>query len=262
MPSPFSFLNTKIVGSLKSVAMTYHKHIAAIALIGAICVGIAVPLMLFHRRLGEAFAIAQVAPPIAPPTPPKKTTAPEPLPRQSMCTGPRGEWHTFPLRLVDETVDGEQTIRDALIVAGKENKRVLVMWCENMGQFGLFLEDVLANDAACRPLVESAYVWVRVDLGRGYARGDIKHHELAKSFGMTHLQTPCPNGKTMGAPALCIIDPETGKTVGQLDPSRDLLTGVMGGNDMAARPMTVQRLFDEKIISRYLLDHRPPATQK
>jgi hypothetical protein len=63
----------------------------------------------------------------------------------------------------------------------------------------------------------------------------------------------------MGAPALSIIDPETGLAVGVIDPARGNLTGVMGGNDMVAKPMTMNRLFDEKVIYKYLVDNRPPA---
>jgi hypothetical protein len=194
-------------------------------------------------------------------TPPgaQPPAAQAPKPEENTCLGPDGKKHTFPLDVYDESADASRTIAEGLAKARAEGKRVLSMWGENMCQFCLFLVDVLENDPNCKPLVKSDYVWIRIDLGREYSKGNIKNLNLAEFYGLTHLQMPRPDGKTMGAPALAIIDPETGKTVGVMDPARDLLSGVMGGNDMVAKPMTMNRLFDEKIIYKFLAENRPPA---
>jgi hypothetical protein len=189
-----------------------------------------------------------------------KTVKPggEKPPEETEVLGPNGTKHKFPLKVYDETADGYRTIGEALVKAKAENKRVLAMWGENMCQFCLFLEDILANDPGCSPVVKGDYVWVRIDFGREFSKGIIKHKDLADSYGVTQLQQR-PDGKTMGAPALCIIDPETGKTVGEWDAARACPQGVMGGNDMVAKPMMLNRLFDEKVIEKFLITWRPPA---
>lgn len=174
------------------------------------------------------------------------------------CLGPDGKQHTFPLKVYDETADASRTIADALVKAKAEGKRVLAMWGENWCQFCLFLEDILANDPGCKPVVKSDYIWVRIDYGQGFAKGTPKNKELSEFYGVTQW-TQRPDGKTMGAPALCIIDPDTGRTVGTMDPARGCLTGVMGGNDMVAKPMMLNRLFDEGVIKKFLIENRPAA---
>ncbi len=195
---------------------------------------------------------AQPAPAAQPPAAEKKPDEPP------TCLGPDGKQHTFPLKVYDETADATRTITDAMVKAKAEGKRVLAMWGENWCQFCLFLEDILANDPGCKPIVKSDYIWIRIDYGQGFAKGTPKNKELSEFYGVTQW-TQRPDGKTMGAPALCIIDPETGRTTGVMDPARGCLTGVMGGNDMVAKPMTLNRLFDEQVIKRFLLEHRPAA---
>ncbi len=200
------------------------------------------------------------APQLAPIAQPPATTAPAAQPGEKKedkpptCMGPDGKDHTFPLDVYDENADPVQVIRDGIAKAKKENKRVLAMWGENWCQFCLYLEDILKRDPGCAPLVESDYVWVRIDLGKGFS----KNQQLAESYWVTEW-TQRPNGKMMGAPSLCVIDPETGQTWGQFDPATGLHTGVLGGNDMVATPMTLSRLFDEKIIKNYLISCRAPA---
>jgi hypothetical protein len=233
-------------------------HLAAMLAIVVIGLAIAAPYVWPRSKPLAAL------PPTPPPTPTPSAPPPPPQVEENTCLGPHGERVTFPLHVYDETADASRTLSEGLAKARAENKRVLAMWGENMCQFCLFLEDILANDPNCKPVVRSDYVWVRIDLGREYSKGNIKNLNLAEFYGLTHLQMPRPDGKTMGAPALCIIDPETGKTVGVTDPQRDLLSGVMGGNDMVAKPMTMNRLFDEKVIYKYLVENRPnpkPASQ-
>ncbi len=207
-------------------------------------------------------AMAQPAVP-APAAQPVPGTQPAPAPElktaeESTCLGPDGKQHKFPLDVYDSNADGFKTIQDAIVKAKAENKRVLVMWGENWCQFCLFLVDVLEHDPGVAPLVKSDYVWVRVDFGQGFSKGMLKHQQLADSYGVTQLKQR-PDGKTMGAPALCIIDPLTGQTVGPMDPVRDCPMGVMGGNDMVAKPLTLSHMFDEKVIKEFLVSWRPAA---
>ena len=214
-----------------------------------------------------SMACEQPAAPVAPPAPavqvpppgqPPAAPAPQPGDKKDdkvpTCLGPDGKEHPFPLDVYDENADPVKTIRDAIAKGKKENKRVLVMWGENWCQFCLFLDDILKNDPGCAPIVESDYVWVRVDLGKGFS----KNQQLAESYWITEW-TPRPNGKMMGAPSLCVIDAETGQTWGVFDPATGLHTGVLGGNDMVAVPMALSRLFDEKIIKSFLINCRAPA---
>ena len=196
--------------------------------------------------------------PAAQPTPAAIPPAAPPA-EEATCLGPHGEKHTFPLKVYDENADGFKTIQDAMAQAKTENKRVLVMWGENWCQFCLFLEDVLQNDTGVAPIVKSDYVWVRVDFGRGFSKGIIKHQAMADSYGVEQLKTRKASGQGMGAPALCIIDPLTGQTVGPMDPVRECPAGVLGGNDMVAKPLTMQRMFDEKLIKEWLVTWRPAA---
>lgn len=199
---------------------------------------------------------AATAPPATPPAGQPVPAAPPA--EEATCQGPDGKQHTFPLKVYDENADGFKTIQDAIAQAKAENKRVLVMWGENWCQFCLFLVDVLQNDPGVSPIVKSDYVWVRVDFGKGFSKGILKHQQLADSYGVKQLEAR-PDGKTMGAPALCIIDPLTGQTVGPMDPVRNCPAGVMGGNDMVAKPLTLQRMFDEKVIKEWLVTWRPAA---
>lgn len=169
------------------------------------------------------------------------------------CQGPDGKMHTFPLKVYDETLDARKQIAEGLAKAKAENKRVLVMWGENWCQFCLFLEDIVLNDPGCKPLVRSDFVLVKIDLGKNFA----KNRNVAEQY-FVFQWTARPDGKMMGAPSLSVLDPDTGTTWGVWDPATGTHTGVMGGNDMVAKPMTLSRLFDETVIKEFLIRTRPP----
>jgi hypothetical protein len=232
-----------------------HARTRMVSLIGVLglllgCVGTSIA----QQPTPQPAATAQPAPAVQP-APGGGEKKPEEPPT---CLGPDGKQHTFPLKVYDENADGMKTIADAMVKAKAEGKRVLAMWGENWCQFCLFLEDILANDPGCKPIVKSDYIWVRIDYGQGFARGQAKHMDLSNHYGVTQWKQR-PDGKTMGAPALCIIDPETSYTVGTMDPQRDCLTGVLGGNDMVAKPMLLNHLFDEVVIKKFLIENRAPA---
>jgi hypothetical protein len=215
--------------------------------------------------MGESMACGHQPAPTPAPAPAKaaqpgggskafKPDGDKPAQEAPTCDGPDGKKHTFPLSVYDENADPEKTIADAIAKAKSENKRVLVMWGENWCQFCLYLEDILAHEPSCAPLVKSDYVWVRVDLGKGFT----KNRDIAERYGVMEW-TQRPNGKMMGAPSICIIDPDTGMTVGDNVPALGNPAGALGGNDMVAKPMTLSRLFDEKIIKEHLITWRAPA---
>ena len=176
--------------------------------------------------------------------------------KRPTCDGPDSKKHTFPLNVYDENADPYKTISDAIALAKSESKRVLVMWGENWCQFCLYPGGHSGPRARMLAAGEE-----RLRLGArrsGQGQDFNKNQAIAESFGVTEW-TPRPDGKMMGAPSLCIIDPETGKTVGNIDPKTGNLEGVLGGNDMVAKPMMLNRLFDEKIIKQFLITWRPPA---
>lgn len=179
--------------------------------------------------------------PAAPATPvqtpgqdPAAPAAPQEFP------GPRGTKITFPTGLYDEAAVPAKQIADAIAIAKAEDKRVLLMFGENFCGFCVFLNDVLKNDPNVAPVVKTEYVWVKIDLGQKFT----KNQAVAEQYGVT-LWTPRPDGTSLGAPALSVIDPATGRHV-----------AVIGGNDMTAKPMTMSRVFDENKIFQFLMDNR------
>lgn len=164
-------------------------------------------------------------------------------PEEQKFPGPRGTSITFPTGLYDEAADPNKQIAEGIARAKSEHKQVLLMWGENMCGFCVFLNDVLVHDASVKPIRESDYVWVKVDLGKKFT----KNRDVAEKWGV-RLWDPTPDGKGMGAPVLSVIDGVSGQTV-----------GVMGGNAMTAQPMTMERVFDEKKIQEFLFNHKPKA---
>lgn len=151
--------------------------------------------------------------------------------------GPNGTTFTFPTGLYDEKADAAAVIREARARAKAENKRVLVMWGENMCGFCVFLNDLLKHDPKVHPLVQSEFEWVKVNIGKFD-----KNIELAQYYDTPLLE------QGFGAPALTIIDPDTDRAVDK-----------RGGNSMTAKPMTMTRVFDENVIHEFLFNNRPPA---
>lgn len=151
--------------------------------------------------------------------------------------GPRGTKISFPTGLYDEKADAHEQIRKAREIAARENKRVLVMWGENKCGFCVFLNDVLSNDPLVKPMVKAEYVWIKCDIGKFD-----KNINLAEYYD-TKLLDP-----GFGAPALTVIDPDTDKAIDR-----------RGGNQMTAKPMTMERVFDEKGIYEFLANAKAPA---
>jgi len=204
--------------------------------------------------LALAFVVLASAPPVPavapttplPPAPAAATPAPTPARQQPETTpdgktvypGPKGKKIAFPLELYDESADGAMQVQAALARAMADNRRVLVMWGENYCGFCSELHDLLEWEVPrLRALVESEYEFVKIDLGKQFSNQ--KHLDLAKSLG-TDIRAP--GG---GAPALTIIDPLTSKGAASL-----------AGSGMLAKPMTMQRVYDEQMVFGFLSDNR------
>lgn len=179
-------------------------------------------------------SVSLAQPPAAPAGGDQKFTAPG---EKQEFPGPRGTKITFPTGLYDEKADASADIRAAREKARKENKRVLVMWGENNCSFCVFLNDLLQTDPLVKPLVKSEYVWIKVDIGKFN-----KNIDLASYYNTPMME------QGFGAPALTVIDPDTDRGVDR-----------RGGNSMTAKPMTMENVFDAKVIGEFLMDNKAPA---
>ncbi len=201
--------------------------------------------MFAHALLSATLALSAVTLAQQPAAPPPPPAAAKPAPKQPETTpdgktvfpGPKGKKVAFPLELYDESADGATQIREASVRARTDNRRVLVMWGENYCGFCAELHDLLDwEDPRLRTLVANEYEFVKIDLGKGFAKA--AHLDLAKGYG-TDIRAG-------GAPALTIIDPFTSKAAASLD-----------GKGALAQPMTMQRVYDEQKLYTFLFENRP-----
>lgn len=205
--------------------------------------GVSALLLCASNLLAQGVFDPNPAPKNAPPATPVQTPGQNPgdaPPAQNEFPGPRGTKFTFPTGLYDDNAVPAKQIADAIAQAKAEDKRVLAMFGENYCGFCVFLNDVLKNDPNVAPVVKSEYVWIKIDLGQKFTKNQL----VAEQYGVT-LWNPRPDGTSLGAPALCVIDPNTDRHV-----------AVLGGNDMTAKPMTMNRVFDENKIFQFLMNNR------
>lgn len=198
------------------------------------CAALALVLMLSPCRAQPTGSPPVAPPPAAPaPTPKQPETTPD---GKTVYPGPKGKKVAFPLDLYDEQADAATLIREAITRARSDNRRVLVMWGENYCGFCSELHDLLEwEDPRLKALVAGEYELVKVDLGKGFSK--TSHIDLAKSYS-TDIRAG-------GAPALTIIDPATGKSVASID-----------GKAALAKPMTMQRVYDDQKLYEFLFEHR------
>ena len=93
--------------------------------------------------------------------------------------------------IYDENADGGKQIADALIVAKKENKRVLLQFGANWCGWCHKLHKLCQTDAEIAAKLKEAYVVVLIDVNKGH-NGDIN-----KQYG---------NPNRFGLPAIVILD--------------------------------------------------------
>ena len=178
-----------------------------------------------------------------------KARVKQPPPRYS--SGPNRQVG-FPTGIYDENADAESDIRAAAARAKASNKRVLIMWGENQCGFCAYLSDLLWYESpACRALIESEYEVVKVDIllrppGADPVKGPkgtfSKNIEVARRLGAAM------GAQMTDAPRLTVYDPV-----------RDAGVQTLSGKDMVAKPMTMERVFDEQVVVNFLEANRPPA---
>lgn len=168
------------------------------------------------------------SPSATPPAADPAATQPQAEPEEKMGV-------KLPSGLYDETLDGAKQIKEARERAKLDNRRVLVMWGENKCEFCVHLHRLLHSDPQIKQLVETEFDWIKVDIGKFD-----KHIDLAQNYNVPLMETG------FGAPAFCVIDPVSNQSV-----------GVIGGNAMVAKPMTMTHIFDEKTVLNFLSGARP-----
>jgi len=99
--------------------------------------------------------------------------------------------------IYDDNADGAKQIADALAVANKENKRVLLQFGANWCGWCHKLHKLFENDAQIAAKLREAYVVVLIDVNKGH-NGDIN-----KKYG---------NPTRLGLPVIVILDAD-GKTL-------------------------------------------------
>jgi len=191
----------------------------------------------FAQRFSSPETPVKVTP-AAPDAPPVNPAA-VPVPAQDDPANHRvggGGGFELPLTLYDEKADAARDISRARERAKKDNRRVLVMWGENRCEFCAYLNQLLQTDPRLKQLVESEYVWVKVDIGKFD-----KNIELANRY-----DTPIDK-QGFGAPALTAIEP-----------SGDQAIGAAGGNEMVNKPMMPpNRVFDPDFVFNFLDKNKP-----
>lgn len=199
----------------------------------------------------SAGALALAAPALAqrfstpdkPPEQPKEAEKPAEAPKQEGTAGGGGRF-TLPLSLYDEKADAAADIKRAREEALKDNRRVLVMWGENKCEFCAYLNELLTTDQQLKQMIESEYVWIKVDIGKFD-----KNIELANRYRTPLLDAgnPAEGRPAFGAPALTIIDAKTDEAI-----------AAQGGNAMVNKPMMPpDRVFNRDFILNHLAAGRP-----
>src|SRR5215208_1565835 len=79
-------------------------------------------------------------------------------------------------KIYDESLDGTKQITDALVIAKKENKRVLLQFGANWCGWCHLLHNVFKTDASISQTLTSNYVVVLIDVNQGHNKEtDIKY---------------------------------------------------------------------------------------
>ena len=102
--------------------------------------------------------------------------------------------------IYDESADGGKQIADALVVAKKENKRVLLQFGANWCGWCHKLHKLFQTDQAIAAKIKEAYVVVLVDVNKGH------NDELNKRYGYP---------TAFGLPVIVIIDADGKKLTTQ-----------------------------------------------
>src|SRR5437899_32410 len=97
--------------------------------------------------------------------------------------------------IYDETADGKRQIADALAVAKKEKKRVLVQFGANWCGWCHKLHKLFQTDPQIAAKLKAAYVLVLVDVNKGHNEDTDKRYGNPTRLGLPALVVVYPSGK-------------------------------------------------------------------
>ena len=99
--------------------------------------------------------------------------------------------------IYDENADGAKQIADALAVAKKDNKRVLLQFGANWCGWCHKLHTLCQNDEKIAPRLQEAYVVVLVDVNKGHNEDINKRYGNPTRFGLPVIVILDADGKAL-----------------------------------------------------------------
>jgi len=99
--------------------------------------------------------------------------------------------------IYNEMVDASKQIADALIVAKKENKRVLLQFGANWCVWCHVLHHLIDTNKALHGKIQSDYVVVLVDVNNGHNESTVEKYGQPTELGMPVIVVLDPDGKQL-----------------------------------------------------------------
>jgi thiol:disulfide interchange protein len=99
--------------------------------------------------------------------------------------------------IYDENAGGAKQIADALVVAKKENKRVLLQFGANWCGWCHKLHKLFQSDAKISAKLKDAYVVVLVDVNKGHNEDIVKRYGNPTRFGLPAIVVLEADGKAL-----------------------------------------------------------------
>ncbi len=109
--------------------------------------------------------------------------------------GETGDYLRTPI--YDEKADASKQIADALIVAKKENKNVLLQFGANWCVWCHVLHRLFDTNKAVHGIIQSGYVVVLVDVNNGHNEATVKKYGQPTQFGLPVIVILDSNGKQL-----------------------------------------------------------------
>ena len=97
-------------------------------------------------------------------------------------------------KLYDETADGQKQVADAVAVAGKEHKRILLQFGANWCGWCHKLHGLFERDKSIRDELKADYVIALIDVNQGHNKNLVNQYG-AKGFGLPFLVVLESDGK-------------------------------------------------------------------
>ena len=96
--------------------------------------------------------------------------------------------------IYDESADGSKQISDALVIATKEHKRVLLQFGANWCIWCHRLHTLFETDQSIAEILKSDYVVVMIDVNKGHNGDLVKKYDTA-NYGLPFLVVLDANGE-------------------------------------------------------------------